>query len=199
MGRVILASAVSVDGFIADSGDQVGPLFDWYSNGDVPIRIGDTSYGFRTTPATAAYLNESWGRVGAVVIGRHLFDLTNGWSGRPAVGDHVFVVTHSVPAEWEFLGKAPFTFVSDGIASAIEQARAFAGPERDVAVNAGEVGGQAFAAGLVDEVDLALVPVVLGSGVRFFGGFDNGPALLENPRVVEGDRVTHLRYRVRKD
>src|SRR6516164_3164503 len=103
MGKVILASAVSIDGFIADTGDQVGPLFDWYSNGDVPIRVGDTTYEFHTSPATAAYLNESWGRVGAVVIGRHLFDLTNGWSGRPAVGDHVFVVTHSVPTEWEFL------------------------------------------------------------------------------------------------
>jgi dihydrofolate reductase len=199
MGKVIMASAVSVDGFIADTGDRVGPLFDWYSNGDVPIEIGDTTYEFRTSPATAAYLTESWGRVGCVVIGRHLFDTTNGWSGRPAVGEHVFVVTHRAPTDWEYLDTAPFTFVTDGVASAIQKAKAFAGPDRDVALNAGEVGGQAFAAGLVDEVDLALVPVVFGSGVRFFGSFDEGPAMLENPTVVQGDRVTHLRYRVGKD
>ena len=198
MGRVIMASAVSVDGFIADSADQVGPLFDWYGNGEVPIEVGDKTYEFRTSPATAEYLAESWGRVGAVVIGRHLFDLTTGWSGRPAVGDHVFVVTHRAPTDWEYLGSAPFTFVTDGVGDAIEQAKAFAGPDRDVAVNGGEVGGQAVAAGLIDEVDLALVPVVFGSGVRFFGSFDKGPALLENPSVViRGDRVTHLRYRVR--
>lgn len=197
MGKVIMASAVSVDGFIADPADQVGPLFDWYSNGEVPIQVGDTAYEFHTSPATAEYLTESWGRVGAVIIGRHLFDLTNGWHGRPAVGEHVFVVTHTVPADWEYLATAPFTFVIDGVRSAVAKAKAFAGPDRDVALNAGEVGGQAFAAGLVDEVDLALVPVVFGSGVRFFGSFDKGPALLDNPTIVQGDRVTHLRYRVR--
>src|SRR5947209_2769677 len=104
-----------------------------------------------------------------MVIGRHLFHITNGWNGVPVTGDGVFVVTHSVPTDWEFLDTAPFTFVTDGVESALAQAKALAGPDRDVALNGGDVGGQAFAAGLVDEVDLALVPVVFGSGKRFFG------------------------------
>ncbi|GAA2007834.1 dihydrofolate reductase family protein [Catenulispora subtropica] len=200
MGSVVMANAVSLDGFLADDQDGVGPLFDFYANGSVPVEAGDTSYGFRTSPATAAYLSECWSRVGAVIMGRTLFDTTNGWNGRPAVGDHVFVVTHSVPADWEYLDTAPFTFVTDGVASAIEQAKAFAGPDRDVAVNGGDVGGQAFGAGLIDEVDVALIPVVFGSGKRFFGSFADGPVLLDDPTtVIQGDRVTHLRYRVRRD
>jgi dihydrofolate reductase len=85
------------------------------------------------------------------------------------------------------------------VQSAINQAKQVAGPDRDVALNGGDVGGQAFAAGLVDELDVALVPVVFGSGKRFFGSYAGGPALLDDPEpVVTADRVTHLRYRVRK-
>lgn len=191
-----MAGAVSLDGYLADDHDEVGPLFDWYSNGQTPVVVNGEETGFRTSPQSAAYLSEAWSRVGAVVIGRRLFDLTNGWNGKPAVGDRVFVVTHSVPQDWEYLGTAPFTFVTDGVAAAVAQAREYAGADRDVALNGGEVGGQALEAGLVDEVDMALVPVVFGSGRRFFGSAE-GPVLLEDPAVVQGDRVTHLRYRVR--
>jgi dihydrofolate reductase len=130
------------------------------------------------------------------VIGRRLFDLTNGWNGRPAVGDAVFVVTHQAPADWPYPG-APFTFVTDGLPSAIAQARAFAG-SRDVALTGGNLTGQAIAAGLADELAVSLVPVVLGSGVRFFGDYAGPQVLLDNPLVVQGDRVTHLQYRVRR-
>jgi dihydrofolate reductase len=87
--------------------------------------------------------------------------------------------------------------VTDGVESAIAQAKEVAGPDRDVALNGGDVGGQAFAAGLVDELDVALVPVVFGSGKRFFGGLEE-QVLLDDPVVVPSERVTHLRYRVRK-
>jgi dihydrofolate reductase len=174
----------------------VGPLFDWYGNGDVAITGADPGRVFHVTAATAAYLRSTWTGIGAAVIGRHLFDLTNGWDGRPAIGDAVFVVTHQPPAGWPF-PDAPYTFVTDGLASAITRARAFAG-DRNVALTAGNLTGQAIAAGLVDELSVSLVPVVFGAGVRFFGDYSGTPAMLDDPWVVPGDRVTHLHYRVRK-
>jgi dihydrofolate reductase len=201
MSKVIMADAVSLDGFLADEQDGVGPLHDFYFKGDTPVAgvNGEFHVSFKTSPTSARYLGDAWSRIGAMVIGRRLFDITNGWDGVPVAGDRVFVVTHSVPTDWEHYGKAPFTFVTDGVASAIAQAKELAGPDRDVSLNGGDVGGQAFAAGLVDELDIALVPVVFGSGKRFFGAYANGPVLLDDPEpVVASDRVTHLRYRVRK-
>src|SRR5262249_23274787 len=142
------------------------------------------------------YLRRVWGNIGAAVIGRRLFDLTDGWGGRPAIGDAVFVVTHEAPADWRY-PDAPFTFVTDGLHAATAQAKAFAGA-RAVARPAGSLTGQAIAAGLVDEVSVGLVPVIFGSGVRFFGDYAASPVLLDNPQVVQGDRVTHLHYRVHK-
>jgi dihydrofolate reductase len=196
MGKVIMAATMSLDGFIADPDDRVGPLFDWYGNGDVEVTGADPDRVFRVSAVSADYLRVAWANIGASVIGRHLFDLTNGWEGRPPVGEAVFVVTHQAPADWRH-PEAPFTFVTDGVRSAVAQAKAFAG-DRDVSVTAGDIGGQAIEAGLVDEVSVALVPVVFGAGVRFFGGFAQAPLLLEDPRLVQGDRVTHLDFRVRK-
>jgi dihydrofolate reductase len=196
-GSVIMADAVSLDGFLATEDDQVGPLHDFYFNGGTPVDAGNRHMSFRTSPTSAEYLGGQWSRVGAMVIGRRLFDITNGWNGVPVTGDRVFVVTHSVPTDWEFMDTAPFTFVTDGVESAIAQAKTVAGPDRDVALNGGDVGGQAFAAGLVDELDVALVPVVFGSGKRFFGDAKE-QVLLDDPVVVPSERVTHLRYRVRK-
>jgi dihydrofolate reductase len=193
---VVASAAMSLDGFIADTGDQVGPLFDWYDNGTVEVTGANPDLVFHTSPATAQYLQPIWDHVGAVVIGRRLFDLTDGWGGRPAVGDAVFVVTHQVPAVIK-RPDAPFTFVTDGLASAVAQAKAFAG-DRHVALTAGNLTGQAIASGLVDEVAVALVPAVFGTGVRFFGDYSGSQILLDDPVVICGDRVTHLHYRVRK-
>ena len=195
MGKVIAAAAMSLDGFIADTSDAVGPLFDWYGNGDVEVTGADPDRIFHTSAATADYLRGAWANIGAAVIGRRLFDLTNGWDGRPAIGDAVFVVTHQAPAAWSH-PEAPFTFVTNGLRSAIAQAKAFAG-NRDVSLTAGNLTGQAIAAGLVDELSVSLVPVVFGSGIRFFGDYAGSPLLLDNPQVVQGDRVTHLHYRAR--
>ena len=196
MGTVVMQASMSLDGYIADPSDGVGPLFDWYVNGEVPFTGADPDRVFHVSAASAGYLRQAWADLSAGVIGRRLFDLTNGWNGRPPVGEAVFVVTHRPPADWDF-PDAPFTFVTDGVASAVAQAKAFAG-DKDVSVNPGNVGGQALAAGLVDEVRVDLVPVVLGAGVRYFGDYEGSPLLLENPEVVQGDRVTHLHYRLRK-
>ena len=195
MGKVIAQASMSLDGYIADPSGGVGPLFDWYGNGDVEFTGADPDQVFRVSAASADYLRAAWANCGAEVIGRRLFDLTNGWNGRPPVGEAVFVVTHHAPTDWTF-PDAPFTFVTDGVRSAVAQAKAFAGG-RDVTVTPGNIGAQAFRAGLVDEVRVDLVPVVFGAGVRFFGDYAGSPLLLENPEVVRGDRVTHLHYRLR--
>ena len=93
---------------------------------------------------------------------------------------------------------APFTFVTDGLPSAIDQARAIAG-DLDVGVTAGKVASQCLELGLIDEIWIDLVPVLLGSGVPFFEELKAAPILLDVPDLlVEGSRVTHLRYRVRR-
>jgi dihydrofolate reductase len=121
--------------------------------------------------------------------------MTNGWEGTPPAGEHVVVVSHRLkPDGWH--PEAEYHFVDD-VAAAIAKAKELAG-DRTVAVAAGDVGGQALALGLVDEVAMDVVPVVFGSGKRYFGPVD-GQHLLEDPDVViRGDRVLHLRYQVRR-
>jgi dihydrofolate reductase len=194
--KVLISATVSLDGFIAREDDSVGPLFDWYESGDVEASLADPDRVFHLTSASAEYLRTKLGGIRATVIGRRLFALTNGWNGVPATGEHVFVVTHEPPTNWPY-PDAPYTFVTGGVEAAISQARAFAG-DGDIAVTAGEVGGQALAAGLVDEVHLCLAPVLLGRGRPFFGAARRGEALLENPEVIEGDRVVHLMYETRR-
>ena len=96
MGNVIVWAAMSLDGFIADTNDHVGPLFDWYRNGDVDFTGSDPNMVFHVSLASAEYLRTAQSNVAVDVIGRRLFDLTNGRNGRAAVGEAVFVVS-SVP------------------------------------------------------------------------------------------------------
>ena len=193
MGKAIMYSTVSVDGFIADENDQPGPLFDWLLSGDVPLDAsGELSVSRESYDYTRAY----WDQIGATVVGRHVFDLTGGWDGKPPAGvDHVVVVTHRPePEGWD--PEAPFQFV-DGIEAAVAKAQELAG-DRIVEVAAGNVGGQVLAAGLVDEVRMDVVPVIFGSGKRYFGSID-AQHLLEDPdAVIRGHRVLHVRYRVRR-
>ena len=202
MGTVMMHNVVSVDGFIADANDDVGPLFDWYHNGDTPIVERNSEYdhsgtgdGFKISRTSADYVRPMWEAIGVIVKGRNLFDITNGWDGNPPAGNHVVVVSHRPkPEDWH--PEAPYHFVDD-IGAAIDTAQQLAGP-RTIAVNAGEVGAQILAAGLVDEVAMDVVPVVFGSGKRYFGTIGSHH-LLEDPHVVvKGDRVLHLRFKVRR-
>jgi dihydrofolate reductase len=204
VGTVIMHNVVSVGGFIADENDDVGPLHEWYFSGDTPITEGggDQAYDhsgagsrFKVSSASAEYVRRMWEAIGVIVMGRHLFDLVNGWEGQPPAGDHVVVVSHRPkPEGWH--PEASYHFVDD-VTAAVAKAQDLAG-DRTVAVNAGEVGSQILAAGLVDEVAMDVVPVVFGSGKRYFGSIE-GQHLLEDPHVViQGDRVLHLRYKVRR-
>jgi dihydrofolate reductase len=199
MGHTIMGAVVSLDGYIAHDDDGVGPLFDWYGNGDVEWAFSaDQERPCRTTQTSRDFIQAVYPRIGAEVVGRRLFDHTNGWGGVPVAGDHVFVVTHALPTDWEHAGSAPFTFVTDGVEAAITQARELAGPDRVIDVTAGEIGGQALRLGMIDQVVMNVVPVVFGSGRPFFGAMGPGDTVtLANPsRVVQGDRVTHLLYDV---
>jgi dihydrofolate reductase len=203
VGTVIMHNVVSVDGFIADKNDDVGPLHEWYFSGDTPITGSDEQQfdhsgagsGFRVSSASAEYVRSMWASIGTIVMGRTLFDLVNGWEGSPPAGEHVVVVSHRPkPEGWH--PEASYHFVDD-VQAAIDKAQELAG-DRVVAVNAGEVGGRILAAGLVDEVAMDVVPVVFGSGKRFFGDID-GQHLLEDPHVVvQGERVLHLKFKVRR-
>ncbi|MCW2758614.1 MAG: Dihydrofolate reductase [Nocardioidaceae bacterium] len=202
MGTAVMHDVVSVDGFIADENDDPGPLHEWYFSVDTPITTDDEGFDhsgvgdrFRVSSASAAYVRSTWDSIGTIVMGRRLFDLVDGWEGHPPAGEHVVVVSHRPkPEGWH--PEASYHFV-DGVAAAMARAQELAG-ERTVAVNAGDVGGQILAGGLIDEVAMDVVPVVFGSGRRYFGSID-AHQLLEDPDVViRGDRVLHLRYGVRR-
>jgi dihydrofolate reductase len=151
---------------------------------------------FRVSPQSAELLRKVDRTMGAFVTGRRTFDIANGWGGRPPLGVPTFVVTHTVPQEWVYEG-SPFTFVADGVESAVEQAKPVAG-DKDVAVGAASIAQQCIRAGLLDEVHINLVPVLLGGGIRLFEHLGITPIDLESPRVIEAPGVTHLMFRVLK-
>jgi dihydrofolate reductase len=202
MGKVSTGLSMSLDGFIAGPND--GPdsplgeggerLFEWYSGGDTEYRLPGTEMVFRVSPQSAELLREVHSKMGAFVTGRRTFDITGGWGGRPPLGVPTFVVTHTVPQEWVYEG-SPFTFVTEGAESALEQAKAVAG-DKTVAVGAASIAQQCIRAGLLDEIHIDLVPVLLGDGVRLFDHLGTEPIELESTRVIEGAGVTHLTFRV---
>jgi dihydrofolate reductase len=193
VGKVVMYASVSVDGFVADENDRPGPLFDWLTGGDVPL---DGSGVLKVSQPSYDHTRAYWDQIGVTICGRHVFDLTDGWEGKPPGGiDHVVVVTHR-PAPEGWGPGAPFHFV-DGVEAAVARAQELAG-DRVVEVAAGDVGGQALAAGLVDEVRMDVVPVVFGSGRRYFGSVDAQHLLADPDVVIQGNRVLHLRYRVRR-
>jgi dihydrofolate reductase len=136
--------------------------------------------------------------LGALVVGRTVFDVAEGWQGRHTLDVPVVVVTHRVPTAWvEAHRDAPFSFVTNGVEAAIARAKKLAG-DRVVAVAGGTIARQCLELGLLDEVAVDLVPVVMGAGNRpFFGELSSEDVVLGNPTVcVQGDRVTHLVFPV---
>ena len=202
MGKVGTGFSTSLDGFIAGPNDGPGnplgdggmSLFAWYSAGDTEYTVPSGGMTLKISPQSAELLRASHEKTGALVVGRRHFDLAGGWGGRHPMDVPVFVVTHTVPEEWVDEG-SPFTFVTEGVESAVERAKAAAGDE-DVGVGGANVAHQAMRAGLIDEVGIDLVPILLGGGVRFFDNLGPGPIELERTKVVEAPGVTHLRFRV---
>jgi dihydrofolate reductase len=194
MGKTIMYAVMSADGYVARPDGDIGPLFDWFDNGEVTWQWNGQQ--FRTAAASQDFIQSVYSAdIGAMVVGRFVFDQTNGWDGQAVAGDHVFVVTHEAPRNWEFADTAPFTFVTDGVESAIAQAREVAG-DRIVDVAAGDVGGQALRLGLIDQVVMNVVPVVFGEGRPFFGRAAGEVTLADPSLVARGHGVTHLLYDV---
>jgi dihydrofolate reductase len=199
VGKVVTGASVSLDGYIAGPNESgFEHLFHWYNAGDRPFPSTHEDIPFSLTEPDHRYLAEYVARIGVLVVGRRLFDLVDGWGGIHPLDRPVVVVSHSVPEDWVRAHPgAPFTFVTGGLPAAIERAREIAG-DKDVGVTAGTIARQCLELGLLDEIAFDLVPVVLGGGVSFFDGFAAGPALLDGPTIIEGARVTHLHYVVRR-
>jgi dihydrofolate reductase len=204
MGKVRTGLAVSLDGFISGPNDDTdSPMGDgghlllaWYSSGDTEYELPGTGMVFKVAAETADFLRDTQRTTGALVMGRRTFDLNNGWGGKHPLDVPVFVLSSSVPQEWVNEGSS-FTFVTDGLESALMQAKAVAG-DKDVGVGAASVVQQCIKAGLLDEIHIDLVPVLLGGGVSLFDHLGTGPIPLETTKVIQGAGVTHLTYRVVK-
>ena len=195
MGKVGTGFSTSLDGFIAGPNDDVQHVFKWFFSGDTEVKY-PSGMTVMVSPESAKVLHEQIETTGALVTGRRQFDNTKAWGGRHPFDVPVFVVTHTTPQEWT-QQESPFTFVTNGVESAIEKAKQVAG-DKNVVVDGASIAQQAIKAGLVDEIGIDLVPVLLGNGVRFFDNLDPEPIELEITRVIEAPGVTHIRYRVVK-
>jgi dihydrofolate reductase len=196
MGVVRLDITVSLDGFITGpNDDDVERLHQWIFGGDIEVTAGGDSYRLRTE-ADAKVVRESLATNGAVVMGNRTFQLgEEPWGADPPFHVPCFVVTHTARPTL-VKGKTTFTFVTQGVASAIDQAKAAAKDKNVTVMGGANVAQQALAAGRVDEIQLHLVPVLLGKGKRLFERIP--PTELEGTTVVESIGVTHLVFRVAK-
>jgi dihydrofolate reductase len=195
-GLVVTSASMSLDGFVASADNDPGALFDWYEAGDVEVLNAGTLPPFHLTRESADYWRGWTRELGCLVVGRTLFDITDGWTGEHPLGVPFVVVTHEAPSDWAHGHTGNAHFVTDGVESAIARAKEIAG-EGTVGVAAGTIAGQALAAGLIDEVAIDLVPIVMGGGHRYFEDIDPADVRLGDPTVlIPARRVTHLRFPV---
>jgi dihydrofolate reductase len=196
MGQVAAGFSMSLDGFIAGPNDEVDRLFKWYSMGDTAVKVPSGDREFQLSPESAEVFEDAANSVGALVYGRRTFEVAHAWGGRHPLDVPMVILTHRVPQEWVKPG-SPFTFITDGIESAIEKAKKIAG-KKTVAVGSGTTTQQCLEAGLLDEIHIDLVPLLLGDGIRLFDHLRAAPVELECTRVIEAAGVTHLTFRVVK-
>ena len=195
MSRLIAIMSMSLDGFVADPGDDVNEVFDWYfSSGKVEVPAGGADdFRFTMSEPSAQHVRTLFGELGAVLTGRRTFDKAGGWGGRHAWGP-AFVLTHSIPEGWP-RPDSTVHFVTDGLESAVRQAKEAAG-DKAVGVHGADTIQQLLNAGLLDELSVDIAAVLLGSGIRLFDHLAGTPARLGSPIVTAGVGVTHLRYPV---
>jgi dihydrofolate reductase len=195
MGKILTHMTMSLDGYIADIHDQVGEIFEWYGAGDVTVPTANKDVTFKVDQASAEMLRGFAGNTGALISGRRLFDLTNGWGDTHPVGAPVVVVTHQPPGD--ATKKWPKTTFVDNVEAAIARAQKMAG-DKNVVIASANIIQQALTLGLVDEVCISLAPVLLGEGIPYFSTLPYGHQELTDPIVAQGRRALHLRYEVRR-
>lgn len=203
MGKVVLDITTSLDGYVAGPND--GPELPLGEGGE---RLHEWAYALASwrephglpggeTNSSSEVLEEALEATGAIVVGKRMFDNAKGWGDNPPFHKPVFVLTHTEREPETKEGGTTFTFVTGGIESAIEQAKAAAG-DRDVGIGGGaSIAQQCLRAGLLDELQIHVAPLLLGGGLRLFDG-DVEQTQLEATRVIESPGVTHLRFRVVK-
>jgi dihydrofolate reductase len=202
-GKVIADISMSLDGYIAGPGDG-SPDHPLGAGGE---RLHQWVYGLASWRERhgmtggdggrdSEILDEAFRDMGAVVLGRRMYDNADGWGDEPPFQVPVFVLTHQAREPIAKRGGTTFTFVTGGVTDALRRARSAAG-DRNVSVAGGAQTIQGFLdAGLLDEIQVHLVPVLLGGGRRLFGESPQQPVELDPVRVVGSPTVTHLRYRV---
>ncbi len=183
MGKVVGGMTMSLDGFVNDR------------NGDVSRLYPDLAELRKTE-----LLQEIIKTTGAVVMGRHAYDMAEGDFTDYEFQVPIIVITHDVP---EKVAKGEnenltFNFVTDGIESAIEKAKAAAGDKNVTVIGGANTTQQLIKAGLFDEIQIDIVPVLLGEGLRLFEHLGTEQIELESTRVIAASDVTHLRFRVIK-
>jgi dihydrofolate reductase len=211
MSKLRFRISMSLDGFVAGPSQSVDDplgiggmrLHEWV----FPLASWRAMHGMEggEVNESSPVIEESMANLGATVMGRNMFgghpgswdpkEPWNGWWGADPPYHHpVFVLTHHAREPLELEGGTTFTFVTEGIEAALEQARRAAGG-RDVSLAGGAKAAQQYlAAGLVDEMDINLVPVLLGSGERLFDGIGDDLHGLELVRTVAAPKVTHLKF-----
>ena len=200
MGKVSFNITMSLDGYVAgpDDGPDNGlgeggeSLHEWA----LELASWRNRHGLEGGETNASSeIMEEMGSATAVIVGKRMFDNAHGWGDEPPFHSPVFVLTHTA-REPLTKGDTTFTFVTDGIESAVEQAKAAAG-DGDVHIGGGaSTVQQALKAGLVDEAQLTVAPLFLGGGVRLFEGIGPNDGSFELVRVLDGPKATHLKYRV---
>ena len=196
MARVLTHMCMSLDGFVAQPDDDPGELFDWYWDGDVAVPSAQPEMSFSVDAASAEMLRELTSGCGALVAGRRLFDQTDGWGDNHPAGAPVVVVTHRGPPA-DAAERFPRTTFTGSVEEGIARAKEIAG-DAFVTIASADIIQQALRLGLVDELCVSQVPVLFGSGIRYFGELVDGHVMLEDPVVVQGRRALHLRYPVRR-
>ena len=211
MSKLRFKISMSLDGFVAGPNQSVDNplglgglrLHEWV----FPLAVWRALHGLEggEVNESTPIIEESLANVGATVMGRNMFGGHPGpwngstpwagwWGTNPPFHHSVFVVTHHPREPLELDGGTTFTFVTDGIEAAFEQARRAAGG-KDVSLGGGaNVARQYLLAGLVDEMEISLVPTLLGSGERLLDGVDSPVRGLELVRTVSAPGVTHLRF-----
>jgi dihydrofolate reductase len=196
MGKVTSEISMSLDGFITDPKASVGsPL-----EGNDPGRLSDWQFEAKTkTETDAAIVDEVYASTGAVLIGKRMFDVGfEPWGDPPPFRMPVFVVTHEAREPLPMQGGTTYTFVTDGIEAALERARD-AARDKNVGVWGGaNIMRQYLKAGLLDEMQIHLIPVLLGGGVRLFEDLDPEGIELRRTSSIETPGATHFRFEVVK-
>jgi dihydrofolate reductase len=188
MGKVIFDTSMSLDGFMTASNRRPEEPM-----GDGGQRLHEWAFG--EDERDRELLDDAVEALGAVIAGRTTYDDSAPWWGRTGSARRpVFVVTHDAPAKSPERGV--YTFVTDGIESALEQAKAAAREKIVTVMGGASIGQQYIAAGLVDEISVHLVPVLFGSGTRMFEHLGGEHIQLEPIEVIGTRSATHLRFRI---